>query len=435
MSNTFCVIPWIFQAVQNNGAIRVCCQMNISNSRGTLLDSEGKVYNASSGNLDEARNAELIKNVRSTMLNGNWHPDCLRCKQEEDSGIRSRRNYENESWNFSYEEAKNVTKNDGSIDVKLTPVKYYDLRFGNLCNLACRMCGPEDSNSWYSDWEMMYGHRWTDTHGEVELTKNSKGEWTTDAYDWHYSEKFWDYMEKNLKNIDMVYMAGGEPLMIKRHYDFLKKCIESGFSKNMTLEYNTNLTILPKKAIEFWKEFKQVRIGASIDGYGEIFEYQRHNAKWDIVQNNLKRIDDMPENVVAWLACTVTNINVYHIPDFMLWKISQNFKKINNNKKNPIITYHVCHKPWYSSIRVLPVDIKQDIENHYLQKLENFKNLDPSLYENAKKILSSIIKYMNAKDESDKLSNFVEYTTNLDKIRSQNILKIIPQYERIFDGN
>ncbi len=434
MSNTFCVIPWIFQAVQNNGAVRVCCQMNISSSRGTLLDDEGNVYNASSGNLDEARNAALIKEVRTTMLNGNWHPDCLRCKQEEESGIRSRRNYENESWDFSYEEAKRVTGNDGSVDVKLTPVKYYDLRFGNVCNLACRMCGPEDSNSWYSDWEIMYGNRWKDTHGEVELVKNSKGNWTTDAYDWHYSEKFWYYIENNLKNIDMVYMAGGEPLMIKRHYDFLKKCIDSGYSKKITLEYNTNLTILPKKAVDYWKEFKQVRIGASIDGFGEVFEYQRHNAKWDIVKNNLKRIDEMPENVVSWLACTVTNLNVYHIPDFMLWKISQNFKKINNNRKNPIITYHMCHKPWYSAIRVLPTEIKDDIEEHYNKKIKEFEIFDPHIYENAKKILSSIVKYMKSKDESDKLSNFVEYTLQLDSIRSQNILKIVPQYERIFNG-
>ena len=263
MTKTFCPVPWNFQAIQNNGAVRVCCQMNVTPGRGTLKRSDGVPYNAGTDDLTAARNADLIKDVRATMLRGEWPVDCARCKREEESGMRSRRIWETEAWDMDPEYISQYTDIDGTIDTDELPLVYYDLRFGNLCNLACRMCGPEDSNTWYKDWvEIGKGNSWKDTHGEVVLTKNNKGRWVTDAYNWHGSEKFWEQLESNLQNIQMVYVAGGEPLLIDRHYEFLQKCIDSDVAKNITIEYNTNLTNVQERAKDLWRHFKKVRIGA-----------------------------------------------------------------------------------------------------------------------------------------------------------------------------
>ena len=181
-----------------------------------------------------------------------------------------------------------------------------------------------------------------------------------------------------------------------------------------------------------WEKFKLIRIGASIDGYGKVQEYQRYPSKWSAIEKNLQKIDSMPQNISAWIAFTVTNINVYHVPEFISWKLQQNFKKINKGKTK-IITHHVCHKPWYSSIRVLPSNTKKDITAHYEYWKEKFGTYDDNTKKRACSILDSISNYMNAKDESDKLSNFVEYTKKLDTIRNQSILDIVPQYKDIFD--
>jgi alpha-tubulin suppressor-like RCC1 family protein len=39
MTNTYCPIPWIFQAVRNNGDVRICCQANVTKNQATLVDS------------------------------------------------------------------------------------------------------------------------------------------------------------------------------------------------------------------------------------------------------------------------------------------------------------------------------------------------------------------------------------------------------------
>ena len=115
MTNTFCPIPWIFQAVRNNGDIRVCCQANVTENQGVVRKQDGTPYNAASDNMEVARNAELMREVRKNMLKGEWSQECGRCQQEEASGLNSRRQYELDNWKFSIEDAKTVTAADGTI--------------------------------------------------------------------------------------------------------------------------------------------------------------------------------------------------------------------------------------------------------------------------------------------------------------------------------
>ena len=142
--------------------------------------------------------------------------------------------------------------------------------------------------------------------------------------------------------MEHVYFAGGEPMLIERHYEFLQKCIDSGYAENIMLEYNTNGTTLPPRVVKLWEQFKEVRLGVSVDGMDAVLEYQRYPVKWSKVLKNLKTIDALPNNIKAWLAFTVTAYNVEHMIDFMKWKVEESgFKKINNGGVKPIITHHV----------------------------------------------------------------------------------------------
>lgn len=438
MSNTFCPIPWIFQAARANGDLRVCCQANVTKNKGVIRKSDGSSYNAGSDNLIEARNAELMKTMRLNMLNGIWNEECGRCKQEEENGLVSRRSYETEQWDYSIDQAVKETSSDGSIDVDVTPVKYYDLRFGNFCNLKCRMCGPTDSNSWYEDWIKLTGtNKYNDTSGVVTINE-IKGKLVTSEYDWPSYEPFWQALESNAKNIEHVYFAGGEPMLIERHYDFLERCVEQKVAKNITIEYNTNMSTIPTRVINLWKQFKQVRIGASVDGMSKVLEYQRYPAKWDKVLKNLKTIDELPKNIISWLAFTVTAYNVSHMIDFMKWKlIDSGFSRINSTNRRPIITYHVAHHPMHLNIRVLPDSYKQEVTeqfNNFLSWVDE-NNFNEHVKRHAKEIVNGVTSYMNSKSYFEShWSEFLEYTNKLDIIRGESIIDVEPNLERFING-
>jgi sulfatase maturation enzyme AslB (radical SAM superfamily) len=225
-------------------------------------------------------------------------------------------------------------------------------------------------------------------------------------------------------------MAGGEPLMIERHYDFLQKCIDTGNAKKILLEYNTNVTTVPDRVTEMWTQFKNVLIGASVDGYGDVLEYQRYPAKWSLIERNLQKIDQLPNNIHAWLSLTVTSLNVFHIPDFMLWKLQQDYSKINSSKRKPLITHHVAHRPFHMNIQVLPDKLKKDVIKKYNKSLKLFpEHLQPS----ASNVFDSITNYMNKNSlYSQHWDNFVTRTKKLDELRGQNITNIVPQYKEYF---
>jgi len=436
-SKTFCPIPWNFQAVRNNGDIRICCQANVTKNQGVVRHEDGTSFNAGRDDFDEAKNAPMMRIVRKNMLAGRWSEECGRCKSEEEAGLQSRRLYELEHWDYSYDDATRDTAPDGSITVRN---QYYDLRFGNLCNLACRMCGPTDSHTWYEQWLGYHGGTsYEDTHGTVELKRNAKGRLETTDYDWHNSETFWEQIEKNIPYIEHVYMAGGEPMMIERHYEFLQRCIDSGYAGNIMIEYNTNMTSLPPRVLKMWEHFKQIRLGCSIDGMGDVLEYQRWPIKWKQAKANLEKVDNLPNNIVAWIAFTVTAYNIFHLPEFMMWKLKESgFKKINSSPAKPVITHHVAHGPKRANIRILNKELKQDVHEHYnyyKNKLAKDDTISDKVKDKFNKILDSVTKYMDAEDYSEKIPEFIKFTNYLDKERKQNILMVTPQYKEMFDEN
>lgn len=435
MSNTFCPIPWIFQAARSNGDLRICCQANVTPNRGVLRKIDGNVYNARSADLVESRNSFLMKEVRKNMLNGIWSEECGRCHTEEVNGLSSRRNYELDNWNYRITDAMLVTAADGTLDTDASPVRYYDFRFGNLCNLKCRMCGPTDSNSWYEDWvKITDNNTFSETSGKVEISFINGKYSTGDEYTWYESQTFWMQLEKMLPWAEHIYFAGGEPLLIQQHYDFLEKCVEYGYSKNIILEYNTNGTTLPPRLLTLWESFKEVRLGVSVDGIEEMLEYQRYPASWEKVLNNLYKLDATPSNIIVRLTCTITAYNIFHFIYFIKWRLHQSkFKKINKSKKNPIITYHIAHYPKHLNIRVLPDTMKEQARYEYNNLLESIlEDSSNSEYvkDHAKRIVYSVLKYLDSQSYyNEHWTEFCKFTSDLDRIRGQSLIEVEPRFK------
>jgi hypothetical protein len=429
MSETFCPIPWNFQAIRANGDMRVCCQANVTKNQGVIRHNDGTAYNAGRDILVDARNTDMMKTMRLNMLNSVWNEECGRCKNEETSGLVSRRTYENEQWKMDVDDVRAKTKQDGSIDVEDFPVVYYDLRFGNFCNLKCRMCGPTDSNAWYGDWIKLTGsNKFKDTSGVMEIVDDNVA-----AFNWPEYEPFWEQLEANIHNIEHVYFAGGEPMLIERHYDFLERCVEKDAAKNIIVEYNTNMSTLPTRVTKLWENFKQVRIGASIDGMGAMQEYQRHPAKWEKTLDNLRKVDALPDNIFGWFAFTVTAYNVNHMIDFMKWKLTESkLRKINFTNKRPIITHHVAHHPKHLNVRVLPEQYKKEVAQRFEEFVQWVKDnkFNEHVIKQAEAISKGVVSYMNSDNYYDThWSEFVKYTKQLDVIRNENLIDVEPKFK------
>lgn len=412
---TFCPRPWIHQMIRPDGGIKMCC-----------LTNETPEFNAGEGNLKESFNGDLVRRVRKKMLNGEWDEACYPCKNLEDLGIETARMHDAEEWHdrFNYDTAVATTKEDGSVDYG---PRYWDLRFGNFCNIRCRMCDPSASHSWYEEWaDYRKEDGFHDDGKFIKLVRNDKGRLVTNHYDWPSKQNFWDQMKGTINTAEYIFMAGGEPFLIEEQEQMLKECIEQNRADKITLAYNTNLTTLPDRLVELWKKFKLVRVGTSIDGMGAVLNYQRYPSDWNSILKNLYKLDEICRenpNILGAITATVTTSNVYQFPEYIWWKVNESgFTNINNFEEFPVVMHHVAYQPATANIQIFPKDIKDKIRNHYNIYIEKFKGNSSAI-----SILNNILTFMDAKDMSEHMHEFIRYTTYLDNSRGQDWATVVPE--------
>ena len=311
---------------------------------------------------------------------------CERCFREEDAGVKSARQSWNEGWFCSDNDYSNITPEPKA--------QYVDLRLGNLCNLKCRMCNPYASNQWVSEWNMI-----EDPLPEEELQRLD-----TDTMTWPNKPKTWENLIAVADTIEEVYLTGGEPTLALAQYKLFDYLIERGLNENIILKYNTNLTNIPQRMIEYWDRFKTVKLNCSIDAYGDLNRYIRYPTNWKLVDKNLKRFLDM-KSVRVQIHTTVQINNILHLNTWFDWV--KQFDKF--------VYLNILNHPEYLNIRVLPPELKQlateRLENYSIEKLD------------------STIDYMWAEDWSNRWQEYVRYTHTLDKSRKENILNVVPEFK------
>lgn len=448
MSKTWCPLPWISQSVRNNGDVRVCCHAKGSKNQGMLKKDNGAIYNVAKDHLSDAINSPTLRKMRLKMLKGDRPEECIRCQKEESNGIESRRIYETANWEdfFSFEKAVQVTDEKGYVNPVKNPVVYYDLRFGNRCNLKCRMCGPTDSDSWYSDYVKAWGQEgFTDSHGFVKLIQKDNGLYQTKNkdYDWIDSSYFWKQIKDNAQHVKQIYTVGGEPLLIDKHYELLSMIIKNGQSKNVVIEYNSNLTFLPDRALELWKYFKRIHVGVSIDGPGIINDYIRYPSRFEKLEKNLDRLDKSSSNVKGWIATTVQAYNIFYLTDLIHWKLKKHFKNINSVEgHNPVLTLHPLHNPEFLNVKALPKTYKNQVKEKFDSFLLSLKDIvgeegysekeSIKIQLAAEKLLNSYADYMDSEDWSHLMPKFIKFTKSLDHLRKQKLKDVMPELYQSF---
>ena len=352
MSKTFCPLPWIHLATRPNGDVRVCCTANASGAgilddlsdvkTAGLVKKDGIAMNLRDHTIEEVWNSEHMRRTRLQMLNGEIPASCVKCFNEEAKGITSKRQWESEEWKqrLDFDKLIASTKEDGTAPVS---IPYFDLRLGNLCQLKCVMCSPHDSSSWIKEWKLQYPQ-----YKNKDLIADQGWD---DQYDytWYKKGSFIDSMKHQAFNIQELYFAGGEPLLIPEHYKILEFMVDEGYAKDCNLRYNSNGLELPDKLFKLWEHFKEVRFNFSIDAYGQRNDYIRYPSKWADIEKNLRKLDEnTKDNTVINIACAIQLLNVGYIDELAEWKMDQGFSKINPSMfGGGIIGTHLVYLPSY----------------------------------------------------------------------------------------
>lgn len=376
-----CALGWNHLHVTIEGRVAPCCVYT------AYTDVAATLYNLKTHTLAEAINSPGLNDMRRSMLEGKPHELCSVCNYNLSNGIRSPRDKYNEMYLEQTKHLIEKTNLDGSINVEDYKPIYVDLRVSNLCNIKCRMCSIQASSAWYNE--------------TVEFNK------LTNAGPVYYDKKFENHdgisqVSYLLDNVEHMYWAGGEPLILDAHYKILQYLIDNNKAKNVSLVYSTNLTVSKYKGrsiIDYWKHFKHVFIVGSVDGLDNVYEYIRTGAEWETAKTVFNEFKNSGYKHIVINPCfTVSMLNILYITDLLKWCFENEWIPPDN----PEVAINFVDYPPEMSIKYVPTDIKK-LVNDKFNSLFNWlcERNNPRPIES----ISTILKYINGSETSQSLIN------------------------------
>jgi len=394
--SSYCSLPWIHLATHPDGGATLCCVSDHRNAASRARNFEPLKYlDVNTSSIDDIMNSDYYKQTRLEMLNNQIPHACKRCYQEEANGVRSKRIEENERLGFTEDMARAITQSDGTIPVNF---KFVELRLGNLCNLKCRTCNPMSSTNWIQPYQKLQEELKFVTHYDRKINSS-----------WTESDEFWDDLFKHSEDIQLIYVNGGEPTLVEKHWKYLEELIKRGLNKQITLWYNINMTNLPDKLIDLWKEFKKVQVTCSIDDLGKRNDYIRAGSEWNNVIANLDKIQSYPW-IEASVCQTVGWMNVFYINDFI--------KFMRNRNLHVHLNY--VYDPEFLSIKALPASLKQLV----LERCTDLNQWE----------LNSLQSQFIDQSDMTLLNNGFEYNNWLDTNNKVEFSKVFPEWHEILKG-
>jgi len=266
--DTFCPYPFSTIFLGADGGIKPCCS-----ARGVL------------GNINESDITDILTNsiskeLKTKILNNEWHPMCAQCKELESIGARTERS---EAY-YKYDDFENINN-------ETLVLKKIDIRWTNTCNLSCNYCYP------------FFSSRWANILGET-VNENKK----------EAEEKVFEFLTEHRNTIECINLLGGEPLLQKQN----KKLFDMFPNTNYYVLTNLALDIEENVIAKNLFKMPNVEWGISFETVGNKFEYVRHGAEWNkfvknlhILKNNAKMINAHP------LYCTYTALNLIEYYEFI----------------------------------------------------------------------------------------------------------------------
>lgn len=264
--------------------------------------------------------------------------------------------------------------------------QFLDIRNTNLCNYRCRICCADNSS-------------------QIAQELRHKTPIVTQSLS-HYK----DYIINSAVNL--VYYTGGEPFINSEHWELLQDMIDHGLSKNITLNYNTNMSTLRYKdrnIFDIWEKFRSVLVMLSIDAVGEKFNSVRSGGNWNTVEQNILALQQFQTQYKHLRVSVSTTVSVLNI--WFLQELLEYFKELDM----PVVLTDLTY-PDYLALNVIP-DQLQDQALDCIDRIEPYVGKNKcNYYKN--QILNNTNQHL--------FNTTVMQTLLLDQMRKENLFEHVP---------
>lgn len=359
-SEYFCAAPWANLYLDSDGSVRTCCV------------GKQVLGNINTDSLDDILNSNIAVDIRNTLVKDQPHSNCVNCYNigsNTDKWMRSHYNNLLKTHQFDFDHNQFSL---GSVD----------LRWSNTCNFKCIYCSPLFSSSIASEQGV--------TIPAIIDIKNFE---------------MLKFVLANQDAIQEIYLAGGEPLLMKENIEFLTQFK----NKKVKLRINTNLSNIHEKnnILNVIKEYENILWTISVDNVGNRYNYTRYGGQWSQFCDNLKAIQAYGQirfNMVYFIGNAIT--------------IDQDFQTL----RNLVPSCEFSMVPVDGNSPIQAKNLPKHLKTSALAKLTDLLGIanNQGLCNN----INNCISELNT-DPTD--SNYSNFFNNIDQLRGTNWKEVFPE--------
>ncbi|MBY0383951.1 twitch domain-containing radical SAM protein [bacterium] len=366
-ADTFCSRPFTSRVVTPSGMIRPCCE---SRSQFSYVEKD-------------------FIQLQTDLLSGVKNKDCKECWEKERLGLDS------------------SLRNKNSLQ-DLSSVRFLDLNLSNKCNLTCRMCGSDSSDAW--------------SHLEKRLLQNPEirnfrtPQIAQFVKAFNSDDEFIVFLNSlNLRRIEGIKIAGGEPFMQKNLTLLLQKLLDEK-CENVSILIHTNGTVWNENIMNLLTKFSNVYIRLSVEANGDLYKYIRGGSKYSFTDLNefLLRLKNETRFQIG-INAAISAFSVFGLADFFIW-VQKNIGTLEDSfHAYPVFV------PEYLSPFVLPKLIRQEVYEYNKKILLNSEFGEERMIIKLQRFF-----FQDESDQGSKFSQFLKFTEELDKIQGTSFMEVLP---------
>ena len=316
-NRAFCPVPWTSIMYNFDGSVKNC------------IRSAAPIGNINSNSIEEILAQDHL--IKADMQAGQKFARCNPCYELE----KDENNFNIISDRVFY--LKELREVDNTLyDTTNFALHTVDIRWSNLCNFACVYCGPEFSSKWASEQNIV-----------INTPEDIK------------RQEFKQYIFDRAAQLKHVYLAGGEPLLMKENLEFLE--LLKQVNPDVNLRINTNLSHVDTHIFDLISEFKNVHWTVSVESMGQEFEYIRYGGSWQDFLDNLYTIKQFNHKIsFNMLHFLLNHVSIFGCVDFLK---SQGFH--NNSFIIGALT-----GPEYLNVRHLPQNVLNSVKKILIDRID-----------------------------------------------------------------
>lgn len=351
----------------------------------------------------DARNGPRWIKMREKFLAGEWRDltDCVTCHYIEDLGGTSPRQGNNQFLAEVLEDdivemVRTIQQNNLQSDT-LKMLDYYP---SNYCNYECTMCSGGASSKRHV-FELK--HKELDRHIIVNQADP-------------------DFFEM-LGDLEVLGFTGGETVMQPEVHQIVNYLIAEDLAKNINITVLTNASTYPTKLVEKFQQFKKVMYTVSLDGVGDVIEYQRRGADWNAIQDVTLKIHQNPD-IHEIINFVVTSMNILNAMDLIDWCYDNG---INMFTVSPVVRVE------FLGPSSMPQQLREVALERLKQGRERYDSMPDPFRSDYVKVIDQIIGNIEFNPfNADHLQEFIEHIKIENKVSKKPLHEVVPEWAPYF---